>query len=62
MLVFPPRSESHAIFCQNRPGMLCIWGTDHMDGQKTIWLEQMKNLNRVRLLSNFVNVAVSSSN
>jgi hypothetical protein len=26
---------------------LCIWGTDNLDGQKSIWLQQMKHLNQV---------------
>lgn len=26
---------------------ICIWASDAMDGQKNIWLQQMKYLNRV---------------
>lgn len=49
---------------------ICIWGSDQMDGQKTIWFQQAKHLNQVSacyvhitylLQSKFINHFIHSS-
>ena len=43
----------------DRPRMICVWGTDHMDGQKSIWLQQMRHLDQVLPPLVFVTLCLS---
>lgn len=39
---------------RTHPLHICIWGSNHMDGQKSIWLQQVAHMDKTKLFFTWV--------